>query len=1049
MLRMNSYLKRISIFVLFSLSINISFAGEVKAPPRTIEDILQALENSAANNDSVQEAIELTRMQPPKSDDSEDKHLFFSSRSEAFARLGQTSQAIADLETAINEFPSKYIYLRMTDLSKLAKYETEIGNINKALGLLLKARELIPQGGMVLSYYIGNDSMLSNLYAESGDFQQAEKYIRDAEATNTALKRSPNFAAAGQWWIATTLNAKAIYAGHQGKWNECEANLRKAIPIMKTWVDEIKKNPASKLNTKLSENPLDGRYVIGNYLVPLIGAQTLFARSLVSQGKLVEAEVQIREAISTALSSYGKSSIQTAKTLLELSNILYEEDRIKEATQLAKESLLILNRAGASQNSLSVLKAKKSLARYLVAEKKYAEADQLFTDIEEQAQLNKVFDKQITTADIDWVISKIKIGQAQAAYQISQDLINGLMKQSNPSEKRLATLGALDAYALHSLGKNEQAHDMYKRYVPTLINASGVDAENQTSGGRDQERLTLALEGDLSTVASLVESSKGKASELVSEAFQLADVVRGSGVQRALTASAARASIKDPKLSELARKEQDIQRQIISLEQILSDLLSASSENQLPAVQAQMRKDIAQLKVERTQLKKEIELQFPDYANLVNPKPVTLESIKKLLKPEEVFVSWYFSDKESFVWAVTAHDAPQFHKLNTTRQQVAQTVTQLRRALDPNVSSVAELPRFDVALANRLYQDILAPIESALVGKKVMLTVPHGELGQLPLSLLVTQNTALDIKSKNTDFSDYRQVPWLMKNIAIAQLPSATALVSLRNAPKHNHVRRAFAGFGDPYFSDKQAEQAQTQVSMATTGTSRGAGFSQRSTPKTRGVNSAQLALLPRLPDTQDEIEQIAHALGADPAKDIFLHKQANVSKVLSTDLSDRQVVMFATHGLVPGDLDGLTQPALALTAPSVSGETEGDGLLTMDKILSMKLNADWVILSACNTALGEGAGAEAVSGLGRAFFYAGARALLVTNWPVDSQSATLLTSEMFHFFKEKPNLSKPEYLQMTMRNMLDNLGLQDSTGKTLYTYAHPLFWAPYVLVGD
>ena len=98
---------------------------------------------------------------------------------------------------------------------------------------------------------------------------------------------------------------------------------------------------------------------------------------------------------------------------------------------------------------------------------------------------------------------------------------------------------------------------------------------------------------------------------------------------------------------------------------------------------------------------------------------------------------------------------------------------------------------------------------------------------------------------------------------------------------------------------------------------------------------------------------------------------------------------------------------------------------------------------------MGEGAGAEAVSGLGRAYFYAGARALLVTNWPVDSQSAPLLTSEMFHFFKEKPNLSKPEYLQMTMRNMLDNLGLQDSTGKTLYTYAHPLFWAPYVLVGD
>jgi CHAT domain-containing protein len=115
----------------------------------------------------------------------------------------------------------------------------------------------------------------------------------------------------------------------------------------------------------------------------------------------------------------------------------------------------------------------------------------------------------------------------------------------------------------------------------------------------------------------------------------------------------------------------------------------------------------------------------------------------------------------------------------------------------------------------------------------------------------------------------------------------------------------------------------------------------------------------------------------------VHLGKDANESVVKSIDLAQYRIVAFATHGLVPGDLDGLTQPALALTAPSVAG-IEGDGLLTMEEILGLKLDADWVVLSACNTGAGAGA-AEAASGLGSAFFCAGTRAVLVTNWSVQS----------------------------------------------------------------
>ena len=157
---------------------------------------------------------------------------------------------------------------------------------------------------------------------------------------------------------------------------------------------------------------------------------------------------------------------------------------------------------------------------------------------------------------------------------------------------------------------------------------------------------------------------------------------------------------------------------------------------------------------------------------------------------------------------------------------------------------------------------------------------------------------------------------------------------------------------------------------------------------------------------------------------------------------------MFATHGLVPGELNGLTQPALALSAPDVSG-SEGDGLLTMEEILALRLDADWVVLSACNTGSGAGAGAEAASGLGRAFFYAGTRALLVTNWSVHSQSARELTSDLFRRQAEDPKLSRSEALRQAMIALIDGEGSKDDKGATQFSYAHPLFWAPFTIIGD
>jgi CHAT domain-containing protein len=305
-------------------------------------------------------------------------------------------------------------------------------------------------------------------------------------------------------------------------------------------------------------------------------------------------------------------------------------------------------------------------------------------------------------------------------------------------------------------------------------------------------------------------------------------------------------------------------------------------------------------------------------------------------------------------------------------------------------------------------------------------------------------------------FSSYRHIPCLVRRHAVTTLPSVSALVTLRrtaDASRTSVDRRPFIGFGDPYFSLEQARDAAAARVSAPSGES--------STPATwlglrnvvvspsADVETSTLAMLPRLADTAEEIRGLARAMNADPARDVFVGMAANEQTVKTMDLSRYRVVAFATHGLVPGDIDGLTQPALALTAPAVAN-VEGDGLLTMEEILVLRLNADWVVLSACNTANGAGTGAESISGLGRAFFYAGARALLVTHWPVETTSARALTTELFRRQASQPSLTRAKALQQTMNALIDDGGLIDpQTGKAVFSYAHPIFWAPFTLVGD
>lgn len=593
-------------------------ANEIKAPPRTIDDILKVIQKNAIEVDSLKDAKRWIARDIPDSASDAEKNNFYFSRAEAFARVGQVDKAIKDIELVISKYPGTEYRLKLMNLMVLSSYEAQIGNLNKAIALALQERALILPN--IQGLYMGNSPALVVLYSELGNFEEAEKYVRDTESTFNFLKRAPRFSEVGEFWRAQLFQTKGIYFSQQGKWTEAESSLRIALPLIEKWLKYVENLPINKLGVDPSIDDNAGSNLLRTVLPRRLDTQRLLAHVLAMQGKLIEAEIQIRDVIDLTLSYYGTNSIPSGAALLEFSSILSEQSRFAEARILAQEALSIYKNTGASDGSLAVLKTQKAIAHYLVAEKKYDEADKVFTDVSAQIEANKTLGQQIPSADLDWAIVKVKLNQSEAALRMTQELISTLKKQSNPSERQLAQFEIIEAFALNGMGRNEEAQAIYQKYIPILLSISEGDEDGR--GAREHQRKILALEDEISILATFAKSKQDQESEYIDQAFKLADVVRGSSVQRALTASVARSNIKDPKLADLARKEQDAQGRIASLERILTELLSAPLEDQLPAVQEKMKKDIAQLRTDRSFLRNEIERKFPEYAELVNPKPV-------------------------------------------------------------------------------------------------------------------------------------------------------------------------------------------------------------------------------------------------------------------------------------------------------------------------------------------------------------------------------------------------------------------------------------------
>lgn len=415
---------------------------------------------------------------------------------------------------------------------------------------------------------------------------------------------------------------------------------------------------------------------------------------------------------------------------------------------------------------------------------------------------------------------------------------------------------------------------------------------------------------------------------------------------------------------------------------------------------------------------------FPDYLSLAEPAPLAVAETQKLLHADEALIAILAGRQSCLVWVVTRERAD-WAEIETGEAALSAEVAALRRGLDPlaDESGNGVPASFDAARAHGLYKLLLERFSPLFADKRHLILVPAGPLSSLPFHVLVTEPPRQGLDRAES----LKEARWLIRRHALSVLPSVQSLSALRKLSASGVAVKPFFGMGDPVFgSSPQPADSARGIKRALP--------SLESVYRSGVADLRILQTLTQLPETAWELQTVGRTLGASQT-DIYLREAATEKRLKSLPLKDYRILHFATHGLVAGDLTGLNEPALVLTLPREATETD-DGLLTASEVATLQLNADWVVLSACNTASGDKAGADALSGLARAFFYAGARALLVSHWPVNSQAAVELTTRTFAALAASPSLTRAEAFQRAILASIDE-------GRT------PDYWAPFVIVGE
>ena len=510
-----------------------------------------------------------------------------------------------------------------------------------------------------------------------------------------------------------------------------------------------------------------------------------------------------------------------------------------------------------------------------------------------------------------------------------------------------------------------------------------------------------------------------KAPDYYAEMFEAAQMTQSSLTAQYIAKAAARLAAGDQKVSGALRQLQQID---LELKQLFADRDAAAQQKSGDADAAEELKKadaaLADALKRRADAESAAQAAAPAYGQLLQTG-TSVKIVQELLHSDEALITFFAGTEQSYGFVVQ-HTAVSGFVVPLTRRRTVEMVTALRTSAQLDVSGVdVKVPPFDLAGANTLYADLLKPAEALLKDTHDLVIAPSVPLLSLPFEMLVTAPGVA------VAGSDYSKVPFLIRRFEVSYVPAVQTFVDLRHIKSASNADRPFLGFGDfrPSTHDQLA-----------------ASFP----PDRCKTDLEGVASLGPLPGTHDEILSVGQLLGAHQ-DEMILGADFTKERFLSYDLRHYRVLHLATHALLPSELHCRTEPSILMSNPPGAPDASG-AFLGVDEVLKLQLDADLVILSACNTAGPSGSGAaESLSGLARAFFFAGTRGLLVTHWSVEDNSAKLIvTHTMASLSGGVRRVDTSTALRAAKLEMLDG-----DNGRYGKLFTHPFAWAPFVLIGD
>jgi CHAT domain-containing protein/Tfp pilus assembly protein PilF len=874
---------------------------------------------------------------------------------------------------------------------ELASYRASQGAIEEeleGLGELLQALETEGDGERAARVL----TRIGDVYLETQEYERALDYFRRSRLLASEIGDS-----------RTVLLAAArvgIVDKQQGRYREGLRAYEEALAVSREIGDRQSEGRMLGLIADVQAELADYREAIASF-----SESIAIAREAGDRGSEAQ-QLASLGAVQAALGDYDKA-LDHMGTALQLAK--EENDRGLEQEFLTNQGVVYEKKG----ELLEALEAYAESARVARGQgDREAEATRLGYAGNVHARLGD-FDEALRQYERGLAIA-IEIGTVPVEAEISNDLGELLLNRGDVGRsvalhERALSIGEATrslpviwraeaglGAAFERRGETANALDHYRRAIEGIEAVRGtIDiAEEKASFFQDKVDVYRKVVNLLVRLEE-AEPARGHGAE----AFQYSERARARAFLDLMTEG--RMSVEtgiEPEL--LARQRELAQR----MSDVQSQLIGAHSEKASAATLAELERELERADDDYLNLSREFRRRYPRYAEIQYPEPPRLSQIQEMLGDTSLLLEYLVGEGDSFLFAVRKKDYKVARLPGAS--QLREDVARLREAVSrPERASLATY----VSVAKRLYDDLVLPAKELAEDAGEILVVPDDILHYLPFELLLKTTSGAALRPVPG------QLPYLVRDHQVSYLPAAGLLPAVESAEAGVGREMDLLALGDPSY---ERDAAPSEISAG---------------PATRGAfDGNEPWKLRRLTHSRDEVTRIA-ALYPEGRSDILLGEQATEQNLKSEErLSKFRIVHLAAHGLLNESRPQFS--GLVVSLPR--GPSSEDGLLQAYEIFNLELNAELVVLSACETGLGKEIHGEGIVGLTRAFLYAGAAAVVVSLWKVaDASTAELMVR--FHQHLRDPLRSRSGALRRAQLDLIES-----------GAFAHPYYWAPFVLVG-